>query len=260
MRVNNVPRSRFFVLTITVIIFMLTLAGCGLEKTLKVGMETGFEPFAYVEGDQQVGFDIDLWKAAAKEAGIKYEFQPMGQGEMLSALQRGEIDVALAGITVKRDRKRDFDFTLPYYDTGLVMLTRANVHDIQNVTDLKGKVVATKLGSSAYDYAKKVKGIKEIRAFPDIAQAYEELVSKKVDVAIFDEANAKHYMQEHMKGKVKIVGNMLTNEQYAFAFRKGNRLVGRVNNAMRKLSENGTYEKLYTKWFDHKPKSKPGDS
>lgn len=241
------------------ILIMLPVSGCGLEKTLIVGVETGFEPFAYVEGSDEKGFDVDLWKAAAEKAGIKYKFKPMAQGEMLSALQRGEIDVALAGITVKRDRKRDFDFTLPYYDTGLVMLTLENNDSIRSVSDLKGKIVATKAGTSAYDYVKKVKGIKEIRAFPDIEHAYEELVNERVDAAIFDEANAKHYMKEHMPGKVKIVGEMLTNEQYAFAFRKGNRLVGRVNNALRELSKDGTYEKLYEKWFDRKPTSKPGD-
>lgn len=257
----NAMRSKHILpVALAVILITLTISACGLNKTLVVGVETGFEPFAYVEGEDERGFDVDLWEEAAKEAGIKYRFKPMGQGEMLAALQRGEIDVALAGITIKKDRRRNFDFTLPYYDTGLVMLTLQDNDSIRDVTDLEGKTVVTKTGSSAYDYAKKVKGIKEIRAFPEIEQAYEELVNRHADVAIFDEANAKHYMKEHMPGKVKIVGNMLTNEQYAFAFQKGNRLVGRVNNALRKLSENGTYEKLYEKWFDQKPSSKPGDT
>jgi len=245
---------------LSILLMILILSACGLDQTLVVGVETGFEPFAFVEGKDEQGFDVDLWEAAAKEAGIKYKFKPMGQGEMLAALQRGEIDVALAGITIKKDRRQSFDFTLPYYDTGLVMLTQADNDTIHNVTQLEGKTVVTKTGSSAYDYAKKVKGIKEIRAFPEIEQAYEELLNKRADVAIFDEANAKHYMNEHRPGKVKIVGNKLTNEQYAFAFQKGNRLVGRVNNALRKLSKDGTYEKLYQKWFDQKPTSQPGDT
>lgn len=238
----------------------LILDACGLDKTLVVGVESGFEPFAFKEGQEEKGFDVDLWKAAAKEAGIKYQFKSMNQGEMLAALQRGEIDVALAGITIKQDRKRNFDFTLPYYDTGLVILTTQDNESIRKLSDLEGKVVVTKTGSSAYDYAKKVKGIKEIRAFPDIKQAYEELIQQNADAAIFDEANAKHYMTEYMPGKVKIVGNLLTNEQYAFAFQKGDRLVGRINNALRKLSKDGTYEKLYQKWFDKKPSAKPGDT
>lgn len=252
--------KNLFPIALIILALLVVLSACGLDQTLKVGVETGFEPFSYVEGDDEKGFDIDLWKAAAKEAGIKYKFIPMGQGEMLSALQRGEIDAALSGMTINRERKRDFDFTLPYYDTGLVILTTADNHTIRSVKHLKDKSVATKTGASAYDYVKKVKGIKEIHAFPEIEQAYEALVNGQVDVAIFDEANAEHYMKEHLSGKVKIVGRKLTNEQYAFAFQKGNRLVGRINNALRKLSENGTYEKLYVKWFDRKPASKPGDS
>jgi len=261
MRIKLSKRAQHILhLMLMVMLAGIVAGACGMNETLIVGVETGFEPFAYVEGEEEKGFDIDLWRSAAEKAGIKYKFKAMSQGEMMSALKRGEIDVALAGITIKEDRKRDFDFTLPYYDTGLVMLTLQENDSIRNVTDLKGKVVATKSGSSAYDYASRVKGIKEIRAFPAIEQAYEALLNKEADVAIFDEANAKHYMQEHMPGKVKIVGNMLTNEQYAFAFQKGNRLVGRVNNALRELSENGTYEKLYQKWFGRKPDSRPGDT
>lgn len=252
----NCRRYSFMIIYLLIAILF---AGCGMNKTLIVGVETGFEPFAYVEGNEERGFDVELWKAAAKKAGIRYKFKPMGQGEMLAALQRGEIDVALAGITIKQDRKRSFDFSLPYYDTGLVMLTLEDNDSIHHVTDLKGKVVVTKTGSSAYDYVKKVKGIKEVRAFQDIEQAYEELVRGKADVAVFDEANAKYYLKERLPKKLKIVGNMLTNEQYAFAMQKGSRLVGRVNNALRKLSRDGTYEKLYIKWFDRKPPSKPGD-
>ena len=252
--------GKLYKTALTLFTLLTLLTSCGLDQTLTVGVETGFKPFSYVEAQDEKGFEIELWEAAAKEAGIKYEFKPMGQGEMFGALQRGEIDAALSGMTIKRDRKRDIDFTLPYYDTGLVILTTQDNQDIRSVKDLRDKSVVTKAGSSAYDYATKVKGIKEIRAFPDIEQAYEALVNEKVDVAIFDEANAKHYIKEQLSGKVKIVGNRLTNEQYAFAFKKGNRLVGRINNALRSLSDNGTYEKLYKKWFHQKPTSKPGDT
>src|SRR5690606_4950840 len=123
--------KNLFPIALIILALLVVLSACGLDQTLKVGVETGLEPFSYVEGDDEKGFDIDLWKAAAKEAGIKYKFIPMGQGEMLSALQRGEIDAALSGMTINRERKRDFDFTLPYYDTGLVILTTADNHTIR---------------------------------------------------------------------------------------------------------------------------------
>jgi glutamine transport system substrate-binding protein len=239
---------------------ILILSSCGTNDTLKVGVEKGFKPFAYVEEGQVKGFDVDLWKAIAKEAGYDYTWIPMGQGEMLKAVEKEKIDVALAGITIKGDRKKVLEFATPYYDTGLVMLTLANNEDINQVKDLKDKVIATKIGSSGYAYAQKVKDIKEIKAFPDIALAYKELLNQGADVVIFDKANAEQFMSTDGQGKVKTVGQTLTNEQYGIAVKKGSRHAGRINNALREMSDNGTYETIYMKWFGKKPKSLPGTS
>jgi len=237
---------------------ILLLTACGNKRTLTVGVEEQFKPFAYIEHSRAHGFDIDLWKAVAKEAGFKYKLKPMGQGEMLKAIEKKKIDVALAGITIKADRKKLFEFSTPYYDTGLNMLTRTNNKDIHAVKDLKDKIIATKIGSSGYDYAKNLKDIKEIKAFPDINSAYKALLNNQVDVVIFDKANIENYSHTDGSGKVKMVGNTLTNEQYGIVVKKGNRNAGRINNALRELADNGEYEKIYVKWFSEKPSSLPG--
>lgn len=247
-------RNRIFL----VILMILLLTACGSKRTLTVGVEEQFKPFAYVEHNRAQGFDIELWKAIAKEAGFRYEFKPMGQGEMLKAIEKEKIDVALAGITMKGDRKKLFDFSTPYFDTGLNMLTRANNKDINAVKDLKDKIIATKIGSSGYDYAKNLKDIKEIKAFPDINSAYKALINNQVDVVIFDKANIENYTRTDGSGKVKMVGNTLTNEQYGIVVKKGSRHSGRINNALRELSDNGEYKKIYVKWFGEKPSSLPG--
>ncbi len=85
------------------------------------------------------GFEVELWDAIAEEAGFEYKLQPMGMGEMLQAVESGKLDVAIAGITVKGDRVRKLDFAIPYYDTGLVLVTAADNQDIQSTKDLDKK-------------------------------------------------------------------------------------------------------------------------
>src|SRR5690606_37397290 len=111
-----------------------------------------------------------------KEAGFKYELKPMSNGDMLAALNKGELDAAIAGITVKENRKKIIDFSTPYMHTGQLLLVPQKNNDIRGLKELKDKIVAVKMGTTGYEYASKIKGIKEIKAFPDIDDAFHALI------------------------------------------------------------------------------------
>ncbi|MTI80410.1 MAG: glutamine ABC transporter substrate-binding protein GlnH [Firmicutes bacterium] len=233
----------------------------GSEKTkLVVGTDTSFVPFEYQnqETGEYEGFDIDLWAAIADELGVEYELKPMDFNGLIPALQSGTIDVALAGMTIKEERKEKVDFALPYYDAGLLVLVRADEEEIQSVDDLDGKVIATKTGTTSYDYsAEKVEGVKEVKPFPNIDGAYMELINNGADAVIFDSPNVMFFAKDKGKGQVKPVGDILQGQQYGIAFPKGSELVPEVNEALEKIFENGTYNEIYKKWFGQEPKSLP---
>ncbi len=232
---------------------MLIAVACGNQEPLKVGVESSFQPFAYVDLGQEKGFEVELWQAVAHEEKLEYEFVEMEQGQLLSALSKGEIDVALAGLTIKGSRKKMVDFTIPYYHSTLVMMVQSDNDDIRNISDLKDKVIATKIGSSTYDYAQKIKDIKQILAYPTIKEAYTALTEGDVDVVIFDKEHADHFAATDGQGDVKIISQNLTKESYAFALQKQSKYTGRINAALEKLGKNGTYERVYSKWFKEKP-------
>src|SRR3546814_7712260 len=79
------------------------------EEELVVATDTAFVPFEFKDGDKYVGFDIDLWDAIAKDLGLEYELQPMDFNGIIPALQTKQVDVALAGITIKDERKKVID-------------------------------------------------------------------------------------------------------------------------------------------------------
>ena len=89
---------------------------------LVVATDTAFVPFEFKEGDKYVGFDIDMWDAIAKEIGVTYTLQPMDFNGIIPALQTKQVDVALAGITIKDERKKAIDFSDGYYDSGFLLM------------------------------------------------------------------------------------------------------------------------------------------
>jgi len=238
-----------------------TTAGCGGDKDkLTVGTDTSFVPFEFLNQDtgKYEGFDIDLWAAIAKELKVEYELKPMDFNGLIPALQSSNIDVALAGMTIKDERKEKVDFAIPYYDAGLLVLVRSDESSIKSVKDLKGKVVATKSGTTSFDYTKALPDLKEVKPFPNIDGAYMELINKGADAVIFDSPNVMYFAKTKGEGKVKPVGDILEGQQYGIAFPKGSDLVQKVDEALLKLVKDGTYSTLYEKWFGQKPAKQPG--
>lgn len=244
----------------TVLLSSFLFAGCNSDnatnaaekkEVLIVGTDTSYVPFEFL--DQQsgayVGFDIDLLKAISEEAGFEYELKPMDFNGIIPAIQTQNLDLAIAGITIKPEREAVIDFSAPYYDAGTAILVRADEEYIKSVDDLKGKVVATKQGTSSYDYATQIDGIKSLVPFPNIDQAYMELEKGSADAVIFDLPNIQYYIKTSGEGKVKTIGDLLQGQSFGIAFPKGSALKNDVDIALQKLIDNGTYDELYEKWF-----------
>ena len=134
--------KNFLKVSAIVMFSMILAAGAVYAKPLVVGCDTNFMPFEYKEGDKYVGFDIDLWDAIAKDLKLEYKLQPMDFNGLIPALQSGNIDVAIAGMTIKSKREEVVDFAFPYYNAGLYLMVRADEKGITSVDDLADKVVA----------------------------------------------------------------------------------------------------------------------
>lgn len=221
-------------------------------ETLLVACDTAFVPFEFKQGDQYVGFDIDLWKEIAKDAKLEYKLQPMDFNGILPALQTRNVDVALAGITIKEERKKIVDFSDGYYDSGFTLMVPV-ASTIKGAEDLKGKSLAIKTGTSAADYAKANFAGTELRQFPNIDNAYMELATGRVDAAMHDTPNVLYYIHTAGRGRVKAVGQQMMAQQYGIAFPKGSPLVPKVNAAIAKIKADGRYAAIYKKWFGTEP-------
>lgn len=239
-------------LIITALAAAITLAQPSRADDLIVATDTAFVPFEFKEGDKYVGFDIDMWDAIAKEIGIAYTLQPMDFNGIIPALQTGQVDVALAGITIKPERQKVIDFSDGYYDSGFLLMVPAD-SPIKSAADLNGKVLAVKTGTSATDYAKENFKDTELRQFPNIDNAYLELQTGRVDAAMHDTPNVLYYVKTAGGGKVKAVGEQMMAHQYGIGFPKGSELVAKVNTALANMKKDGRYNAIYKKWFGSEP-------
>lgn len=253
---NVCVRSKRGIVLLVILLVMMVASGCAKDKTIKVGIEKNLRPFTFNEGGENKGFEVDLWQAIAQKANIKYEFVPLEYGELNKEVKSGKVDVAIAGMTITNARKNNLDYSNPYFQTGLAILTSSDNGVIKSKEDLAQKVVATRNGSTAYHYATEIKGIK-IRSFANIADAYDELKNNAVDAVIFDERNAHDFLQNTAQGKVKMVGEAFNKESYAVVAKKKNKYIGKINQAIEEISKDGSYEAMYTKWFGSKPEMMP---
>lgn len=233
---------------------MLFLSQPVLADDLVVATDTAFVPFEFKDGDKYVGFDIDLWAEIAKDIGVTYTLQPMDFNGIIPALQTKQVDVALAGITIKDERKKVIDFSDGYYDSGFLLMVPAD-SAVKDAKDLAGKTLAVKTGTSATDYAKENFKETELRQFPNIDNAYLELQTGRVDAAMHDTPNVLYYVATAGGGKVKAVGTQMMAHEYGIAFPKGSELVAKVNAALKTIKADGRYNAIYKKWFGAEPQS-----
>ncbi len=232
---------------------MISLSGTAFAEKLYVGTDTAFVPFEYKGKDgKYTGFDIDLWAEIAKRIGVEYELKPMDFNGLIPGLTTGNLDVALAAIFIKSAREEKIDFSHPYFRAGLKVMVLADNKDIKAPADLKGKTVAVKLGTATVEYVETL-GAKKIVKFPNIDQAYLEVVTGGADAAMHDTPNVLYYIKTAGKGKVKAVGPDVKAAQYGIAFPQGSALRDKVNVALLQMMEDGGYAAIYKKWFNAEP-------
>ncbi|WP_054708348.1 transporter substrate-binding domain-containing protein [Bacillus sp. JCM 19041] len=252
---------------------LLVLAACGSDTTSgdeggETGGETGgdvvtyevatdnnFVPFEFIdiETNELIGFDIDLMNAIAEEAGFEVNFHQMDFSGALSGIEQGSYDAAINGMSITEERKENIDFSDPYYESGLVLAVAEDNDTIQSIDDLDSSTtVSTRLSSTSQTYLDENTDA-EVDAYPEITEAYQALITGHVDAALYDMPNVQYFIQQQGEGSMKVVGDLLTGEDYGIAFPKGSDLVEPVNEALATLMENGTYGDIYEEYFGERP-------
>ncbi len=229
-------------------------AGTVQAEALRVGTHPTFAPFEFLDTQTRsyVGFDMDLIREIGKRAGYEVELVNMGFDGLIPALFTGTIDVAASGITITEERKKKVDFCEPYYEAGQGLLVRTK--DAAKYTDLKsleGKTIGVQIGTTGADLAKGISGAR-IKAFNTGAEAFMDLKMGGSQAVITDRPVIGYFMVKNARAAkgLTLQQTRLDAEYFGFAVKKGNDKVREaVNKALKAMHEDGTYKKIYSKWF-----------
>lgn len=218
-----------------------------------VGTGATYRPFEYETPQKElVGFDVDLMKEIAKAGGFEVKFINTPWDGIFNALNNGDRDIIMSGITITDKRKEVVDFARPYFLAHQLILTNKNV-TIKSLKDLDGKLIAV-VNASAGDIAASNafgKSSRNIRRFDNTPLALEELANGGVDAMIGDVGVLQYYAKQNPEKAFNQCRDPNFEEQYfGIGIAKGNKTVlDAVNKGLDAVIANGTYNEVYKKWF-----------
>jgi polar amino acid transport system substrate-binding protein len=222
------------------------------DKGFIIATDTTFAPFEFQNAQSQyVGIDIELLAAVARDQGFAYDLKPLGFSAAVAALESSQADGVIAGMSITDVRKEKYDFSAPYYDSGVVMAIRAADDAVKGYADLKGKRVAAKTGTEGAAFAESIKdqyGFTLVY-FDESPFMYEEVKAGN-SAACFEDYPVMGYGIAQGNG-LKMVTGMEKGSSYGFAVLKGKNqdLLRMFDQGLANVKANGTYQAILDKYI-----------
>jgi len=232
-----------------------TKTAAGGVELVKAGQLTTcthlpYPPFqSEIDGKVQ-GFDVSLVDLVADDLGVKQAIldTPFENFKTGAFLNSGECDLAAAGMTITAERKKNVDFSDPYFEaTQAVLVDKKS--GITSFADLKGKKVGAQAQTTGEDYAKS-KGLDPV-SFESSDAVINGLRTGQVQAVVIDYPVVQGWLKDKANADAFEVAEQInTGEQYGFTVKKGNtKLLAAINKALAEAKADGTYKKLYEKWI-----------
>ena len=224
------------------------------DGKLHMATNATFPPYESIADDGTFeGIDVDIAGKIAEKLGLELVVDDMEFGSIITSVQTGKEDIALAGLTVTDERKQTVDFT-DSYATGVQVVIVPIDSDIETIDDLEGKQIGCQESTTGYIYCSDTPenggyGEENVTAFPSGANAVQALLGGKVDAVVIDSQPAQEFVAQNA-GKLKILSTEFVSEDYAIGVSKDNTaLRDAVNNALKELIDDGTVQAILDQYI-----------
>jgi len=228
----------------------------GEQVVIIHGFDANYPPFTFIdENGNPRGFDVDVMDWIAKKYGWKIIHKPWDWSTIVTALEKGEIDVIASGMTITPERaSRKIWFSIPYYSYIHEIVVRAD--DNRSLDEIlnSGEYVAVQIGSTADKWADRLlaKGYNFRKlALGSYVEALEALLDGRASAYITDSAFLEPYLVKHpeVKAKIKILSTLGAPETYGIATRPEDVwLREKINEALYELMNSPQWNELLKKW------------
>ena len=222
---------------------------------LHMATNAAFPPYEMISDNGGFeGIDVEIATLIAQKLGLELVVDDMEFGSVITSVQGGKSDIAMAGLTVTEERKQNVDFT-ESYATGVQVIIVPEGSDIQTVDDLaNNKMIGVQDGTTGYIYCSSPVedggyGEDHVTSYPNGAMAIEALKGGKVDAVVIDNEPAKAFVQAN--AGLKILDTEYIVENYAIGISKDNNgLRDAVNNALKELIADGSVKLIVDKYIN----------
>ncbi len=241
-----------------VLISFLLLVGCtrsqsNLSPKISVGLEPTFAPFEFQPGaGEVVGFDVDLMRAIGVATGLEVDFKTMNFDGLIPALTVGQIQAAISGITITKERLQVVDFSRPYFEATLGIGVLPQNRNLDSFEALAGKRIAVQIGTASADQAKRIPKA-QVTIYDTADLSIQSLLNRTVDAVINDTPSLLYSIARGGFNQIQVFPQKSTAQFYGIATRQQSPYLKVINEGLEKILADGTYAEIYSKWFKAAP-------
>ena len=250
-------KKKFLAVLLTLFPFF-ALGATAQADTVKIVSDTAYAPFEFKDSDQTYkGIDVDIINKVAEIKGWDIDMSFPGFDAAVNAVQAGQADAIMAGMTKTSEREKVFTMSDTYYDTKVVIAT-TKANTISKYEQLKGKKVGVKTGTAAQRFLEKNKDKYgyTLKTFDTGDLMYNSLSAGDVDAVMDDQPVIEYAINQGQNLKISMKGEAVGS--FAFGVKKGSKhehLVTEFNEALAQMKEDGSLEEIINKWTSSKGSS-----
>ena len=250
-------KKKFLAVLLTLFPFF-ALGATAQADTVKIVSDTAYAPFEFKDSDQTYkGIDVDIINKVAEIKGWDIDMSFPGFDAAVNAVQAGQADAIMAGMTKTSEREKVFTMSDTYYDTKVVIAT-TKANTISKYEQLKGKKVGVKTGTAAQRFLEKNKDKYgyTLKTFDTGDLMYNSLSAGDVDAVMDDQPVIEYAINQGQNLKISMKGEAVGS--FAFGVKKGSKhehLVTEFNEALAQMKEDGSLDEIINKWTSSKGSS-----
>lgn len=223
--------------------------------TLVIGTSIGYLPFEMIDTNgNYVGYNIDTAKAMADSMGVKLEIKQYEFSQLISALQSGEIDIIISGMTIRGDRALGVSFSNPYFSIRQALMVPVSDTTTKSYGDLDtaGKKIAVCQGSTGALLAKEIFKNADVVDYDSGPSAALAVYQNLADALIYDDVGVKMFVLQQEKKVKGVYDESLSSENLGFAVRyKDSAAIDWLNAFLYGYKNSPAEMESYERWFEN---------